>query len=92
MDNIEVTGSLSTPDLDKNKLVFYPNPVKDLLHLSFSNEISKVVVVNLLGQKVVEFQSNTTHTTLNLSELPSGTYLVKVISGDSIKTIKIIKE
>ena len=92
LDNIEVTGSLSTPDLDINKITFYPNPVKDLLHLSFSNEISKVMVVNLLGQKVVEFQSNTTHTTLNLSELPSGTYLVKVISGDSIKIIKIIKE
>ena len=92
LDNIEVTGSLSIPELDKNTLTYYPNPVKDLLHLSFSNEISKVVVINLLGQKVKEFQLNSTNTSLNLSELPTGTYLLKVISDNLTKTIKVIKE
>lgn len=92
LDNIMVTGSLSTPGLDKNKLTYYPNPVKDVLHLSLSNEISKVVVVNLLGQQVATFQLNTANPVLNLSALPAGTYLLKVLSADLTQTIKVIKE
>jgi hypothetical protein len=35
---------------------------------------------------------NATQGQIDLSSLASGTYLVKVISEDQIKTIKVIKE
>lgn len=75
-----------------SNFTFYPNPVKDVLNLSNSLNISKVQVINLLGQEILVKTMNATQGQIDLSSLASGTYLVKVISEDQIKTIKVIKE
>ena len=70
----------------------YPNPVKDIMNFSYSNNISNIVIINLLGQKVLEKEINASQFQVNLSELSIGTYIVKLKSGDETKSIKIIKE
>ena len=74
------------------ELKVYPNPVHDHVNLSFEQEMTTVAVYNLLGQEVITQSINATETSIDVSELPQGTYLVKVNSRDAVKTIKIIKQ
>ncbi|MGG7035364.1 MAG: T9SS type A sorting domain-containing protein [Flavobacterium sp.] len=84
--------SLSTDSFDTANFSFYPNPVKDILNVSFDQEINNVSIVNLLGQQVLSKSINANHGTLDLSNLTRGTYLAKITTGDQLKTIKIVKE
>lgn len=83
--------NLGTKDQDLAGLKAYPNPVKDILTLSYSQEISTIEVYNLIGQKIVSEQINNKQTQLNMSDLASGTYFVKITSYKKSKTIKIVK-
>ena len=70
----------------------YPIPVKDVLNLSSEKEISSVSIFNLIGQEVIAKSLNSKEGIIDVSNLASGTYLVKVTSNEEIKTTKIIKE
>ncbi|MBX9734143.1 MAG: T9SS type A sorting domain-containing protein, partial [Chitinophagaceae bacterium] len=86
------TSNLAVSDFGfKNEIKVYPNPVKDLLSISFDNEITAVSVYNLLGQEVLTKYINANEANVDVSSLSSGTYLVKVTSNDLVKTLKIIK-
>ena len=89
---IEVQQVLSSDNFDKNSFVAYPNPVKDIFNVSYSSEISSVRVMNLLGQEVISTAVNATSTQIDMSQLSSGAYIVNVTVGDTIKTIKVVKQ
>ena len=104
-DNVDAFGSFSvsaydtTPEIvlgsdtfETNNFVFYPNPVKDVLNLSLNQEITNVTVLNLLGQQVINQSSNDKQVKIDMSGLSEGAYLVKVISGNQSKMIKVIKK
>ncbi len=90
------SATLGTDSFDTVNFRYYPNPVKDILNISFDQEISEVVVMNLLGQKIITSRSigtvNANQAKINMSELSKGTYLVKVIAGNQSRTIKAVKE
>ena len=85
-------ASLATDSFDASSFSFYPNPVKDVLNLSYSQNISKVQVINLLGQEVKSVSMNATQAQIDMENLPTGTYLVKVTSDNQVKTIKVVKQ
>lgn len=89
---ISVQTTLSTGDFALANLVVYPNPVRDLLNVSFDKEIRTVSVFNMLGQQVMERPVNATEAVIDVSNLTSGNYFVKVDAGNAFKTLKIIKE
>jgi hypothetical protein len=70
----------------------YPNPVIDVLNLSYDKNITNVAVFNLLGQEVLTKVINTNQSKIDMSRLASGTYLVKVTADNQVKTIKVIKQ
>lgn len=73
-------------------LKVYPNPVQDILTISFDQKILSVEVYNGAGQQVLTQTINDTKGTVNVSGLVSGAYLVKVNSAnDVVKTVKVIK-
>ncbi len=84
--------ALSTPSFDTLGFMARPNPVIDILSLSYTQNISKISVHNLLGQEVMSKTINATQSQLDMSNLTSGTYLVKVFVDDLVKTIKVVKE
>lgn len=92
--NFELTAScvLSNNNFDNYAFKAYPNPVKDILNLSYTSEMSKVQVINMLGQVVIDRNMNTTEGQINMSELNSGAYIVNITVGDTVKTIKVIKQ
>ena len=86
------TTLLSTDSFDAIEFSFYPNPVKNVLNLKYSETISSIEIFNLLGQKVLFKNNDTNNPQVDISNLSRGNYLVRLTSGKSIKTIKIIKE
>jgi hypothetical protein len=90
--NLTVSQTLATGSFDASNFSYYPNPVKNILNLSYNQEISNVEVFNLLGQKVISNVINANDTEINMSGLPNGAYMVKVTSNNQVKTIKVIKE
>jgi len=90
--SINVTPLLSTGNFDTASFVAYPNPVNDILNISYSSEITSVNVINLLGQQVVSRNVGSTSTQIDMTSLSAGAYIVNVSIGDVIKTIKIIKQ
>ena len=89
---VNVVATASSNSFDNANFVAYPNPVKDVLNLSYTSEISTVRVLNLLGQEVVSKAVNGTSTQVDMSQLNAGTYIVNVTVGDAVKSIKVIKQ
>ena len=87
-----VDTTLGSNSFDTSNFVAYPNPVKDVLNLSYKTAISNVKVVNLLGQEVVNAKANTNDVQVDMSALNAGVYIVNVTVDDTVHSIKVIKE
>ncbi|RKS00545.1 T9SS type A sorting domain-containing protein [Flavobacterium sp. 102] len=85
-------GCLGREEFEANNLKVYPNPVVDVLNISFTGIIAKVEVVNLLGQLVDAKFNNATESQIDMSRLASGTYLIRITIDDNVKTVKVIKK
>ena len=90
---ITANDPLGIENISKNNVVIYPNPVTDLLIVSGETTISKVVVVNLLGQSVIAQDANDTEVSVNMDSLGAGTYFVQVhaVSG-AMTSFKVVKQ
>ncbi|QYJ68049.1 GEVED domain-containing protein [Flavobacterium litorale] len=89
---VTVTGLLSDGIFDINSFNYYPNPVKDVLTIQHSSDITSVSVFNMLGQQVMVKQPNTTDAKLDMSALSDGTYIVTINADKTVKTIKVVKK
>jgi len=87
-----VDTTLGSNSFDTSGFVAYPNPVKDVLNLSYKTAISNVKVINLLGQEVVNAKANTNDVQVDMSALNAGVYIVNVTVDDTVHSIKVIKE
>jgi len=86
-------GCLGSEEFDFTEFKAYPNPVSDILYISFKENISKVEIVNMLGQVLKVKQVNNYEDKVEMSEFPKGTYLLRVsIDDKKVKTLKIIKK
>jgi Secretion system C-terminal sorting domain/GEVED domain len=87
---INVTPNLATSSFENSKFSVYPNPVKDILNLKSNTEITNIEVYNLLGQKVLIKAINTSQ--IDMTNLASGTYLIKFESDKNQEILKVIKQ
>ena len=71
----------------------YPNPVTDNLTIEVAEELNEVTVVvfNLLGQEVLSTVLTET-TSVDVSELPNGTYIATIVSDNGFATVTLTKE
>jgi hypothetical protein len=92
VDNIALDVDLSNVNFENNKFTAYPNPVKNDLTIRYNENISDVAVFNLLGQQLFVKNINAAEGKVDMSNLSSGAYLIKVTSGFKSQTIKVIKE
>lgn len=87
-----ITTTLSTDDTSFESFVFYPNPVKDILHLD-NISLTKASIYSILGQLIdTKSFENANSNTLDLSSLESGIYLIVLENDSQQKTIKVVKE
>ncbi|HKL32818.1 MAG TPA: T9SS type A sorting domain-containing protein, partial [Tangfeifania sp.] len=56
------------------KLMIYPNPAKNTIHLKGIDRIVKIQIINFEGKII---KQSTTNKTLDISELKPGIYILK---------------
>jgi len=74
------------------KVNIMPNPANDFIYIESTMSISSIEVYNLAGSKVKTFNPNGFNSKINVSELASGSYLLKVNSNDNFKIFNIVIE
>ena len=89
--SVTVNEVLSNNAFNIKGLKYYPNPVKDLLNISYTESLTSLTVYNSLGQTVISKNVNTVMTQLDMSSLSSGMYTVTVTSGGKSAIIKVIR-
>ena len=91
----DITGFTGThqcgggTDIDNTKnnpsLIIYPNPVKDILHISSDKPMHSIRIYNMYGTEVLQTVDTNC---INVSHLPTGIYMVHADN----KIVRIIKE
>lgn len=89
---VTVTITLDSKEFDLASFTYWPNPVRDVLTISYSSQITTVKVYNMVGQEVLSQKVNALEGTVNMSALQDGTYLVNVATDTATKTIRVIKK
>ncbi|WP_456441479.1 T9SS type A sorting domain-containing protein [Psychroserpens sp.] len=67
---------------------FHPNPVEDSLFVIGTHKIKSIEIIDALGNSVALYQFDKSIIRLNLSDLKSGIYLLKVIDKNDRQDIK----
>jgi aminopeptidase N len=68
----------------------YPNPVTDHLTLVFPQPTAAVTIVDAAGKTVLE--QTITQSQLDVQSLPQGFYLMRIVSGSDVQTLRLIKQ
>lgn len=89
---ITVDAAAGAQAFDKAAFRYYPNPVKDVLNLSYTQAVTNVEVYNIVGQRVISQVADANQVAVDMNKLAAGTYIVKVFSGNTMQTVKVIKQ
>ena len=80
---------MSSEDFNAESIVVYPNPVRNTLFIDGINHKFDIEICSIMGQKILT-QSATNQ--LDISDLSSGIYLLKIKTGQTTVVKKIVKE
>ena len=64
----------------------YPNPARDQVTISSSEVITRIIVINYVGQLVEDSEMNQSKTILNTSHYESGVYVVRIETENGVVT------
>jgi hypothetical protein len=87
--HFKTVGELGNNDNVLGNVVIYPNPAKNNLNIQ-NAENSSVKVFDLLGRVVLLENNISLNQQIDVSKLTTGTYLIKIINGNQVKTDKFI--
>lgn len=95
LDNIKIMPNgvgIQKSSLNTN-LSVYPSPASDRITVKTNDRITKVELINVLGQIVQQAESETgSQRVIDISELKAGTYFVRVHTAMGPETRKIVIE
>ncbi|MEA1874874.1 MAG: LamG-like jellyroll fold domain-containing protein [Bacteroidota bacterium] len=86
--------SVSFESNNEIELDVYPNPVVNTLNISHNSSSSlHIMLMNNAGQVITSFDTNGYTSSVEMSNFPKGTYILKVVTADeSVITKKVIKQ
>ncbi len=90
--NIVEESQLGVNETIKNSFNIYPNPTNNVLNITTPNSNYTIKLFNLQGQIVQKIKSVTGSKTIDLSNLSTGIYILKLTSQKASKTFKVIKK
>lgn len=98
VDDLTFTGNVASFQniVSDNSIKLYPNPASELINLDLSTIIEKnvqIAIYDMIGNRVLLENTNSTASIANISisNLAKGNYLLNVISGKEIHTVRFSK-
>ncbi|MEP7264296.1 MAG: T9SS type A sorting domain-containing protein, partial [Bacteroidota bacterium] len=97
MDDFSLTGTvgIDNPENKQSTVLVYPNPAGNVLYIKTQGTPSpQITMMNASGQMVLvkKVTSASATTQLDISTLPAGIYLIKVISNENVSFHKVVVE
>ena len=95
VDDFLIAGTLSNQTFQLDKIVIYPNPSNGIFTIYTNNApLDQIEIIDLTGkiikqQKNIKMNNNSTN--LDLSEVATGIYFVKIVSNNQTTIKRIIK-
>ncbi len=85
---------LAKGNVSSNNTIVFPNPNTGVFTVQTNTELqdANIIVKNMQGQEVKQYTYNGTSQTYNISNLPTGQYLIEVLSLQNNEVIKLIKQ
>ena len=81
--------SIDNP-LEDGITALYPNPASDRVNIASSYEISRITIVNYVGQVVYDAEINAERSlTLNTATYDAGVYIVKIETDNGMVTKRL---
>ena len=84
IDDIYVGEGVGINEVEENFVSVYPNPANNVINVNATSNISNVEVYTITGQKVGDFTANNTNTTISISNLTSGLYLMRIHTENGV--------
>jgi len=82
-------SSIDMRDIATTLVTFYPNPVEDILHIQTTETVRQIEIFNLQGSLVMVVKGNAT--TIDVSRLPAGTYMIRFTTETGVSTQRFVK-
>ncbi len=97
---MEITGYINIDNINSiqhfplsSVTKVYPNPFSKQVNIVFERSSDyKIMITDLLGKEIYKTSFSGTRKSISTSSLPSGTYLLQVISKDGVCVKKIVKD
>lgn len=83
---------LGLDEMSLTSVVIHPNPIEDFFTISSSEIITKIEIVNLLGQTIFSNSYNQLNVSIDAAKFETGTYILKVSTNEKVQQSKIIKK
>ncbi|MEX1001549.1 MAG: T9SS type A sorting domain-containing protein [Crocinitomicaceae bacterium] len=92
MDSATMDVTVDNLSVGENNLNFevYPNPANDLVVIKGLKNSGQIEIINILGETVRRFSANSTSEQIQVSDLSSGTYFVRVTTDHNQLTKKLV--
>ena len=85
--------NLSNEDFSsENKVLLYPNPVKNTLFLTSKSNIDSIIIYDIQGRKIQDNIVNSNELRLDTNGLIKGCYFIEIIFQNEKMTKKFIKQ
>ncbi|HQF48297.1 MAG TPA: T9SS type A sorting domain-containing protein, partial [Flavobacterium alvei] len=85
-------ANLGVNKFDAGSFKAYPNPTRGSWNITANDDITSVVVYDVLGKAVYTKFGAAKEVSVNATELSKGVYFAKVATANGESTLKLIKE
>jgi PKD repeat protein len=95
---VKGTTGINNIEVAQKPISIYPNPSGSIIHIvgTWNDNIANIEIVDFLGKSIINQKNvvngNKLNTNIDLGQIPSGTYFVKIISENKVETHKIFKQ
>jgi hypothetical protein len=91
LDTVSVDRPLTTDSFFKNNFSVWPNPTSNVINVSnnTNSDVTAIQITDMNGRTIREVKGMTSQ--INIADLNSGVYFMKIISSQGTGTTKIIK-
>ncbi len=92
INRFSFTFLTSISENELNKVTIFPNPATEFIRIKGINDISQVKIYNVCGVLIRTHYAVEKNQNINISDLPSGIYLLQISSGSSNHMLRMIKK